>query len=294
MLAAHEALAVMDPAALRALTGELLATLAAKDAELERRAAELTTRKAQIDKLTLEIALLRRMRFGRRAEELPAGIQPSLLAEESDADLEEIAAELKALAPRRVAPTPKGQPKRQALPPELPRVDIRHEPESATCACGCRMTLVREEATEKLDYAPGTFTVERHVRPILACPKCETLAQAAMPAYVIDKGLAAPGLLAHVLVAKYADHLPLNRQEAIFARAGVALPRSTLAEWVGACGFALQPVVAALKEEILGHRVLHADETPVRLLTPGAKGVQRAWLWAYTARQVRSSAGRGL
>ena len=281
MLAAPDALTAMDAAGLRALTQELLAALAAKDQELQRRTGELTTKQAHIDKLTLEIALLRRFRFGRRAEQLPAGVQPSLLDDDADADLQEIEGELKALAPATSAVS-KAQPKRQALPAALPRVDVRHEPHAANCTCGCQLQLVREEVTEKLDYTPGTFTVERHIRPILACPKCERITQAAMPAYVIDKGLATPGLLAHVLVAKYADHLPLNRQEAIFGRAGVAIPRSTLAEWVGACGFALQPVVAALKAEILGCSVLHADETPVRLLTPGAKGVQRAYLWAYT------------
>ena len=282
MLASPDALTAMDAAGLRALTQELLAALAAKDRELQRRAGELTTKQAHIDKLTLEIALLRRHRFGRRAEQLPAGVQPSLLEDDSDADLGEIESELGALAPAAVPAVSKTQPKRQALPAELARVEIRHDPHDANCTCGCQLTLVREEITEKLDYTPGTFTVERHIRPILACPKCERISQAPMPAYVIDKGIATPGLLAHVLVAKYADHLPVNRQEAIFGRAGVAIPRSTLAEWVGACGFALQPVVAALRAEILGCAVLHADETPVQLLTPGSKGVQRAYLWAYT------------
>jgi transposase len=99
---------------------------------------------------------------------------------------------------------------------------------------------------------------------------------------VIDKGLATPGLMAHVLVAKYADHLPLHRQEGIFARAGLRIARSTLAEWVGACGFALQPLVAALRDEILAHRVLHADETPVKLLKPGSRATHKAYLWVYT------------
>ncbi len=177
---------------------------------------------------------------------------------------------------------PKDQPKRAALPPELPRIEIRHEPHSMNCTCGCQLKFVRDEVSEKRDYTPGTFTVERHVRPILACPQCETIIQAPMPAYVIDKGLATQGLLAHVLVAKYADHPPLYRQEGIFARAGLKIARSTLAEWVGACGFALQPLVAALRDEILAHRVLHADETPVKLLKPGSRATHKAYLWAYT------------
>lgn len=252
-----------------------------QDAELKRRAGELTLKQAQIDKLTLEIALLRRYRFGRRAEQL-GDTQHSLFEEACTADLQEIAAELKALAPAAAPAEPRQTPKRQALPPELPRIEILHGPESTHCPCGGEMQLVREEVTEKLDYTPGAFTAERHIRPIFACRQCEHVVEAPMPAYVIDKGLATPGLLAHVLVAKYADHLPLNRQETIFARAGVALSRSTLAEWVRECGFALQPLVAALRAEILECRVLHADETPVKCLKPGEKGVQHAYLWAYT------------
>ena len=102
-----------------------------------------------------------------------------------------------------------------------------------------------------------------------------------MDAHVIDKGIPTAGLLAQVLVAKYADHLPLFRQESIFARAGLAIPRSTLAQWVGTCGVRLQPLVDALKAEILGQRVLHADETPVQMLKPGKGATHRAYLWAY-------------
>ncbi|CAM5375048.1 Transposase OS=Stutzerimonas stutzeri OX=316 GN=UIB01_22890 PE=4 SV=1 [Stutzerimonas stutzeri] len=97
----------------------------------------------------------------------------------------------------------------------------------------------------------------------------------------VDKGIPTAGLLARVLVAKYADHLPLFRQESIFARAGLAIPRSTLAQWVGTCGVRLQPLVDALKAEILGQRVLHADETPVQMLKPGKGSTHRAYLWAY-------------
>ena len=282
MPVAAAALASMDATGLRALAAELLATVATQGHELTRRGGELTTKQALIDKLTLELAMLKRYRFGRRAEQLPDSVQRSLLEEDADADLEEIDAELAALAPQRAPLPPALQPKRRALPVELPRIEIRHEVHERNCSCGCQLKLVREEVSEKLDYTPGVFTVERHIRPILACPRCETITQAAMPAYVIDKGVATPGLLAHVLVAKYADHLPLYRQEQIFSRAGVALSRTTLAGWVGACGAALRPVVAALQEVILGSDVLHADETPVQLLKPGAKGAQRAYLWAYT------------
>src|SRR5690606_6359909 len=139
-----------------------------------------------------------------------------------------------------------------------------------------------EDISEKLDYLPGTFTVERHIRGKWVCDKCETLTQAPVPAQVIDKGIATAGLLAQVLVAKFADHLPLYRQESIFARAGLALPRSTLGQWVGVCGVRLQPLVDALRDEMLAQPVLHADETPVPMLSPGKKQTHRAYLWAYT------------
>jgi transposase len=140
---------------------------------------------------------------------------------------------------------------------------------------------IGQDVSEKLDYTPGLFTVERHIRGKWVCKQCETLTQAPVPAHVIDKGLASTGLLAQVLVAKYADHLPLYRQEKIFERAGMKLARSTMAEWVGVCGVQLQPLADALRQAILAHRVVHADETPVQMLQPGSKKTHRAYLWAY-------------
>jgi transposase len=154
------------------------------------------------------------------------------------------------------------QAKRQPLPANLPRREVRHEPENTTCACGCQMKRIGEDVAEKLDYEPGVFTVERHVRGKWACAKCEKLVQAPVAPHVIDKGIPKAGLLAQVPVAKYADHLPLDRQEGIFARAGFAIPRSALAQWVGSAGVQLQPLVDAMRDELLRHPVLHADETP--------------------------------
>ncbi len=145
------------------------------------------------------------------------------------------------------------------------------------------MKRIGEDVLEKLDYTPGVFSVERHIRGKWVCGQCETLIQAPVPAHVIDKGIPTSGLLAQVLIAKYLDHLPLYRQEAMFGRAGLAIPQSTLAQWVGKCGVALQPLVDALKGEMLGHRVLHADETPVAMLDPGAGKTHRAYLWCQSA-----------
>jgi transposase len=147
------------------------------------------------------------------------------------------------------------------------------------------MKRIGEEVSEKLDYTPGVFTVHKHVRGKWACACCQTLKQAPVDAHIIDKGIPTTGLLAHVLVAKYADHLPLYRQEAIYARAGATIARSTLAHWVGSCGVQLQPLVDALRQEVLAHSVIHADETPVQMLKPASQRdgkTHRAYLWAYT------------
>ena len=240
---------------------------------------ELHWRQTKIDKLTHELAMHKRWRFGVKAEHWPVE-QRHLFEESADADIAAIESELEQRSSAKV-PTEKRQPKRTALPPELPRTEMIHEPDSTTCACGCRLKRIGEEIAEKLDYTPGVFTVERHIRGKWVCTQCETLVQAPVPAHVIDKGIPTAGLLAQVLIAKYLDHLPLYRQETIFGRAGLAIPRSTLAQWVGRCGVALQPVVDALKAEMLAREILHADETPVALLNPGAGKTQRAYLWAY-------------
>ena len=237
-------------------------------------------KQAVIDKLTHENALLKRLKFAAQSERYSAE-QRSLLDETLDADLQAVSEEIAQNASPAATPPGKHQPKRQPLPANLPRREIRHEPETTTCGCGCQMKRIGEDVAEKLDYEPGVFTVERHIRGKWACAKCETLVQAPVDAHVIDKGIPTTGLLAQVLIAKFADHLPLYRQEAIFARAGLGIARSTLAQWVGSCGVQLQPLADALKNEMLKHCVLHADETPVQMLKPGNGKTHRAYLWAY-------------
>ena len=240
---------------------------------------------ARIDKLTYELAYYKRQRYGVKTERLSPE-QAQLFEETADADLAAMSEELEQLSP---PPTKeKGQAKRQLLPAELPRTEICHEPVSTTCACGCQMKRIGEDVAEKLDYTPGTFTVERHIRGKWACSQCATLVQALVPAHVIDKGIPTTGLLAQVLIAKYLDHLPLYRQEAIFARAGLPIPQSTLAQWVGQMGVALQPLVDALKDEMLAHPVLHADETPLPMLKPGHGKTHRAYLWSYCSTPLSS------
>lgn len=197
------------------------------------------------------------------------------------AAIEAIEVELKALSPAPVAAEPRQQPKRTTLLPQFLRTLVHHEPETTQCACGCQLKRIGEDVSEKLDYTPGVFTVEPHIRGKWVCAQCETLIQAPVPAQVIDKGIPTAGLLAKVMVAKYADHLPLYRQEKIFSHAGLAIPRSTLAQWVGSCGVQLQPLVDALRDIVLKQSIVHADETPVQMLAPGMKKTQRAYVWAY-------------
>ena len=276
----HDQLAGMDAQQLREFAARLIETLASKDSELR-------YKQLKIEQLTHEMAVLKRWKFAARSEQLH-GTQGSLLAEMIDADLEAIGAELAALRSPAQAQPSKEQPKRTPLPAQLPRVEVRHEPERTMCSCGCAMKRIGEDVSEKLDYTPGVFHVERHIRGKWACAKCQTLIQAPVPAQVIDKGLPTAGLLAQVLVAKYADHQPLYRQEGIFERAGLALPRSTLAQWVGICGVRLQPLVDALQAALLERSVLHADETPVAMLAPGKGKTHRAYVWSYSSTQFDS------
>ena len=267
---------VVEPQSLEGLSADQLREMAA------RLMTQLRHQGALLEKLTHENALLKRMKFAAQSERFNPE-QKSLLEDEIEADLAAVASEIDALQQGHTAASPqeKKQPKRLPLPTNLPRREIRHEPESSTCRCGCQMKRIGEDVAEKLDYVPGVFSVERHIRGKWACAQCETIVQAPVAAHVIDKGIPTTGLLAQVLVAKYADHQPLYRQEAIFGRAGLAIPRSTLAQWVGTCGVRLQPLVDALKAQMLQHRVLHADETPVQMLKPGNGKTHRAYLWAY-------------
>lgn len=274
-----ENLQSLNPAQLRQTVQALMSEVAARGSIIERNEREIAFKQATIDKLTHEMAVLKRLKFAATSEAF-APEQKSLIEETLDADLAALAQEIEQREPSR----DKGerqQPKRSALPPELPRTEHHHEPENTHCGCGCQLKRIGEDVAEKLDYAPGVFTVERHVRGKWVCTKCETLVQAPVAPHIIDKGIPTTGLLAHVLVAKYQDHLPLYRQEAIFARAGLAIPRSTLATWVGQCGVQLQPLVDALRAAMLTRGVLHADETPVAMLKPGSGKTHRAYIWTY-------------
>jgi transposase len=282
-----------DPALANWITGALHQHLdqAQKDsAEVRRqitlRDTELRAAQTKIQALTLELAHLRRMRFGVRNEALTAE-QRDLFQETLASDLAAAEAELAKRAalvtPEPPAPRqPRARAGRQPLPDHLPRIDYRHEPESCTCGqCGHDLVKIGEDVSEQLDVEPARFFVHRHIRPQYACRTCETVSAAPIPPAVIDGGMAAVGLYTWVIIGKYLDHLPLYRLEQIAARDQVMLSRSTLAQWVGRIGVALQPLADRLAQLLLERQVIHADETPVAQLDPGKGKTHRAYLWAY-------------
>ena len=241
----------------------------------------------KIQALILELAHLRRIRFGQKNEAL-SGMSPRQLTLFEDSlltDITAIEAEIEQIdnTPKaNTARLPRTRAGRQPLPDHLPRIEHRHEPASCQCdQCGHDLVKIREDITEQLDVEPARFFVHRHIRPQYACRSCETITAESVPPAVIDGGMAAPGLLAWVLTNKYLNHLPLYRLEQIAAREQVTLSRSTLAEWVGRTGVALQPLVVRLTWHLLQGNTLHVDETPVAQLDPGGGKTRKAYLWAY-------------
>ena len=248
---------------------------------IERMQAELKFEKTKNEALNFEIARLKRWRFGASSESLDSTTQAVLFdAIVADTAIEDRAAH-EQVAALPAAPATKGQAVRQALPASLPRIDRHHEIEATHCECGQALKRIGEEVSEQLDCVPAQFFVLRHIRGKYACACCQTIQAAPMPAQMIDKGIPAPGLMAQVVVAKHDDHLPLYRQSEIYARSGVHIARSSMAQWSGICGVRLTPLAQALKDFIVGHDVVHADETPLKLLAPGKGKTAKAYVWVY-------------
>lgn len=248
---------------------------------IERMQADLKFKQTKIEALNFEIARLKRWRFGSSSESLDSTTQAVLFdAIVADTALEDRAAQDE-VTPPRTAPAAKRQAVRQALPASLPRIERHYEIDATHCECGQALKRIGEELSEQLDCVPAQFFVLRHIRGKYACACCQTIQAAPLPAQMIDKGIPAPGLLAQVVVAKHDDHLPLYRQTEIYARSGVHVPRSSMAQWIGICGVRLTPLAEALKGFIVGHSVVHADETPVKLLAPGKGKTSRAYVWVY-------------
>ncbi len=237
-------------------------------------------RQAEIERLQLLIAKLRRMPFGRRSEKLDRQMEQLELQLD---ELQTAQAETRADSPspeatERAADSAK--PVRRPLPSHLPRQGRTILPKETACPdCGGELKALGEDVSEMLEYVPAHFQVIRQVRPQLACSRCDKIVQAEAPSRPIARGLAGPGLLAHVVVSKYCDHLPLYRQEEIYAREGVELERATLADWVGGTSQLRAPLVEALRRHGMRPGKLHADDTPVPVLAPGLGRTKTGRLW---------------
>jgi transposase len=243
---------------------------------------QLASRDSEIEQLKLLIAKLRRTQFGRKSEKLDWQIEQLELKLD---ELEANRAEKEASSPSTKTTegaVPVVKPTRRPLPAHLPREERKIWPKREACPdCGGKLKPLGEDVAEILEYVPEHFKVIRQVRPKLACAGCDKIVQAEAPSRPIARGMAGPGLLAHVLVSKYSDHLPLYRQEQIYAREGVELDRSTMAAWVGETSQLLEPLVGALRRHVMAAQKLHADDTPVPVLAPGNGKTKTGRLWTY-------------
>lgn len=233
----------------------------------------------EVAHLKFVLAKLRRAQFGQSAERFEVAVTQLALSLDAPTGGQPAAGNLPppAVSVARAASGPSKRPARQTLPESLPREDEVIVPDAPACpSCGGHFKPLGEDVTEILEYVPARFKVIRQIRPKLACAGCDTITQAPAPSRPIAKGLPGTGLLAHVLTAKYADHLPLYRQSTIYAREGVDLSRSTLGDWVGQSVRLLAPLTEALRRYVLGGTKVHADDTPVPVLDPGRGQIGRA------------------
>lgn len=277
-----------DIEALKALLSARDAQLAARDG-VERQLRQtiatleqsLSIRTLEIEQLKLQIAKLKRMQFGRKSEKLDRQIE-RLEARLEDLVAEEGVADADVRSEPSSASTERQRSTRQPLPEHLPREDHVLDPVEQECpACGGHLKPLGEDVSEQLDIIDAAFKVIRTIRRKKACGSCDCIVQPPAPSRPIERGVATPGLLARILVAKYADHHPLYRQSVIYARQGVELDRSSMARWVGACGALVAPLVDALRRYVLAGVKVHADDTPVSVLAPGNGQTKTARLWAY-------------
>jgi transposase len=278
----------LSASAIAEVSVRMLEHMAAQARTIEQHEKTIKFKDAKLEKVTFELARLKAWKFGAKTEAMSAEqrrmFEETLAEDEASlqAQLQQLQAKLPA-QPETEAQN-RRKPRRQALPEHLRRVEYHHEPEDTTCPtedCGRPMVRVGEDVSEKLDIVPAEFFVHRHVHGKWACRCCQVLVQEPVEPQIIDGGMPASGLLAHTLISRFVDHLPYYRQEAINARSGVHTPRSTLAQWSGRGGAALEPLYEVHKRFVLSARVLHADETPVAMLDPGAGKTKKAYVWGY-------------
>jgi transposase len=256
----------------------LKALVMEKHALVIEKEAVLASQHDEIERLKLFIAKLQRMQFGPSSEKLARHIDQLELQLE---DLETNKS-AKASPPPAKQAGATGHPARKPLPADLPRETETLRPKETACpGCGGALKHLGDDVSEMLEFVPARFKVIRTVRPKLACTGCDAIVQEPAPHRPIDRGLAGPGLLAHVLVGKYCDHLPLYRQSEIYAREGIELDRSTLAGWVGGASRALEPLVDAMRKYVLEAMKIHADDIPVPVLAPGNGKTKTGRFWTY-------------
>jgi transposase len=257
-------------------TARLAAEVEATTAKQAKRLLDL-----EVERLKLEIARLRRQRFGTSSERSSRLDQLELAL----AELQESVAEVEATAARaadhsptaaRSTATPR-KPARRPLPEHLPRTRVVYPAPAACPCCGGAVCKLGEEVTETLERLPARWFVVQHVREKVSCRSCESISEAPAPFHPIARGRAGPNLLAEVVFGKYALHLPLNRQSVCFAREGIDLDVSTLADWVGAVAASLQPLIDAIEAHVRAAARIHADETPVPVLAKGKTREGRLW-----------------
>ena len=252
--------------------------------------AALTALSEENERLKAIIAELERLVYGKRSEKLSVDER-----EQATEDLETACSEAEEATVIKGAPRqPREKAKRNlgSLPADLPRIETVIEPDVLTCSCGCgEMRRIGEDRTERIDIIPAQIRVIATVRPKYACAKCSSgVAQAPAPAHLIEGALPTEGTLAHVAIAKYADHCPLYRQSQILSRSGLDLHRSTLANWMGKVSFHIAPVVDCLAEHLKSSTKLFMDETRAPVLDPGRGRTKTGFLWAL-ARNDRAWSG---
>jgi transposase len=276
-------LTTLDAAALREMVLRQQEQISFRVREVERLEQQISSHGAEIERLRTIIARLQRLQFGRKSEKIQRQLyQLELQLEDLEARTAQEQQQAEQTRPEASSVSATARKVRRALPEHLPREVQTHEPEHEGCpACGGDLSKLGEDVSEVLEYVPARFKVIRHVRPKLSCSKCDVIVQAEAPSRPIARGLAGPGLLAHVLVSKYADHLPLYRQAEIYGREGVELERSTLTDWVGSSSELLKPLNEALRQYVMSGRKLHADDTPVPVLAPGDGKTKLGRLWTY-------------
>ncbi len=283
-----------EVAALRRLLAERNEELGLLRAERDGLRTRSDASRAEIDKLRFLIRQLQRALYGRRSEKSdPEQLQLGLEDLEQSVGMAEAAAEaVQAAQPGGTPPAPTSRRNRGNLPKDLPREEIVLAPESKTCpCCGGAMHVIGEDVAEQLDIVPAQFKVIVTRRPRYGCRACEgAVVQAPAPNRPIDGGMATERLIAHVIVSKYADHCPLYRQAQIFARHGIDLDRSTLAQWVGRAAWWLDLLYQRLLDGIIASPVIFSDDTPLPVLDPGRGRTKTGRLWGY-GRDERSWRG---